>query len=125
MSNHLHEAPRVEQKSGPGSPVGTTMRYEITKRPGVTEVALKGSMCFSDHNAFREIMEAFNVPAGHQMVFNLSNLEYVDSSGLGMFLIADEEAKKKSIRFRLEFPRNDVRRVINLGKLDRIIDIRQ
>jgi len=109
MSDHLHES---------------AMRYEIRKAQGVTEIALKGGMSFSDHRAFQEMMAEFDGPAGHQVVFNLSELEYVDSSGLGMLLIADTKAKKKSLKFRLQSPKADVRRVIDLGKLDRVFDIR-
>ena len=114
--------------SGSDGPVAVSetdaMRYEVRKAPGLTEIALKGRMTFSDHRAFQEMMAEFDAPVGHQLVFNLSKLESVDSSGLGMLLIAGDEAKKKSLQFRIESPKAEVRRVIDLGKLDRVFDIR-
>ncbi len=124
MPTHSQSCSPVDLE-GPAARAGRAeLKYDILKSEGVTEIALKGGLGYPDHRAFMEVMEEFNVPAGHQLVFNLSKLETVDSSGLGMFLIANEEAKKRSLRFRVSHPRYEVLRVINLGKLDRILDVR-
>ncbi|CAK0768960.1 hypothetical protein CCP2SC5_460007 [Azospirillaceae bacterium] len=102
----------------------TGLQYDVSMHGNVTEVSLKGRMCFSDHNIFSKIMSTFDVNPGHQIVFNLSKLDYVDSSGLGMFLIADDEARRKSIKFRIVSPKSEVQRIFALGKLDRILDVK-
>ena len=107
-----------------GAACKAALKFEVQRTEGVTEIAFKGELGYLDHRAFLEVMAEFNAPAGHQLVFNLSKLETVDSSGLGMFLIANEEAEKRSLRFRISHPRSEVLRIINLGKLDRILDVR-
>jgi len=105
---------------------GTTegaMDYRISTAFGVTEIALSGRMTFSDHETFRQVISAFEGPSGHEMVFDLSGLEFVDSSGLGMFLIAREVAEKKRLGFKLKGVRGSVRRVMSLAKFERVIPI--
>jgi anti-anti-sigma factor len=76
-----------------------TMEYSIETGPGITEIALRGRMTFSDHEKFRHVMAAFQGPEGHHMVFDLTGLEFVDSSGLGMLIIARDTAQKKQLEF--------------------------
>ena len=104
-------------------PAHSAMRYKIRKSPGLTEIILEGGMSFSDHEDFQKMMLAFDLPAGDQVVLNLSTLQHVDSSGLGMLLIVGAEAQKKALKLRLVSPRAEVRRVIDLGRLDRVFDI--
>ncbi len=100
-----------------------TLNFRIRQTVGVTEIALSGQMTFVDHHKFRQVMTAFDGPSGHRMVFDLSELESVDSSGLGMFLIARDLAKKKHLALSLRGVRNDVRRSMDLAKFERMIPI--
>ena len=102
---------------------GSAMKFRINSTPGVTEIALSGRMTFSDHDTFRTVMSAFEGPSGHEMVFDLSGLEFVDSSGLGMFLIARDIAEKKRLNFKVKGVQTGVRRVMNLAKFERVIQI--
>lgn len=99
------------------------MHFRINQRVGVTEIALSGRMTFSDHDRFREIMTEFQGPSGHRMVFDLSELEFVDSSGLGMFLIARDVAESKQLGLSLKAPRDEVRRLMDMARFDRVIPI--
>ena len=99
------------------------MDFMIKRTPDVTEIALQGSLSFSDHVGFRSALEALAGPKGHRVVFNLSALKFIDSSGLGMFLIAQEEADKLGLKLSLHRPQSDVKRVMDLAKFDRVIEI--
>lgn len=100
------------------------MEYEVRKQPGVTEFRLKGQMGFSDHVQFKNLMAAFESAEKTRVVFNLDELHAVDSSGLGMFIMAREEATRRGHAFTLERPRSEVKRVMDLAKFDRFFDIR-
>ena len=78
------------------------MQFEIRKDPGVTTVRLKGRLGFSDHAEFRNIIAAFDQSPGGTMVFDLAALEFIDSSGLGMLIIARDEARKRKQEFVIE-----------------------
>jgi len=103
--------------------VNAIMGVRIDTKPGVTEIRLSGRMTFAEHDRFRHVMSALDGPTGHQLVFDLSDLEFVDSSGLGMFLIARDMAQRKRLDFSLKGVRNDVRRIMTLAKFERIIPI--
>ena len=105
-----------------GMAVGA-MGYRINAGAGVTEIALSGRMTFADHDTFRHVISAFDGPSGHEMVFDLSGLEFVDSSGLGMFLIARDVAERKRLSFKLKNVQGDVRRLMSLAKFERVIQI--
>jgi anti-anti-sigma factor len=96
------------------------MEYSIETGPGITEIALRGRMTFSDHEKFRHVMAAFQGPEGHHMVFDLTGLEFVDSSGLGMLIIARDTAQNKQLEFTLRGARDNVRRLMEIAKFNRM-----
>ncbi|MBI1208031.1 MAG: STAS domain-containing protein [Azospirillum sp.] len=100
------------------------MEYEINKRPGITEFRLKGRMGFTDHSQFKDLMSAFGDEDKAHVVFNLDQLNGIDSSGLGMFLIARDEAGKRGLSLSLERPHSEVKRLLELARFDRHFDIR-
>lgn len=99
------------------------MDYKIRTEEGATEIFLSGRMTFADHEKFRNVLSAFEGPHGHQLVFDLSNLEFVDSSGLGMFIIARDTAQKRNLDFRLRGAKDDVKRLITVAKFHRMFTI--
>ena len=100
------------------------MQYEIRSAPGVTTVDIRGRLCFSDHALFREVIAAFDRPAGERLIFDLGALEFIDSSGLGMLIIARDEAKKRQLAFEIENVRAEVKRLMDMARFDRHFTIR-
>jgi len=99
------------------------MEYTIRNQPGFTEILLSGRMTFADHEKFRHVISIFQEEEGHQMVFDLSGLDFVDSSGLGMFIIARDTAHKRKLKFVLRGARDDVKRLITVAKFHKMFDI--
>ncbi|RJF82123.1 anti-sigma factor antagonist [Azospirillum cavernae] len=99
------------------------MDFTVTDAHDSTEIRLHGRMTFSDHDTFRSVIAAFERPAGHRMVFDLSGLDFVDSSGLGMFIIARDTAQKKKLDFAMRGARDEVQRLITLAKLHKVFTI--
>ncbi len=99
------------------------MEYKIKTGQGQTEVFLSGRMTFADHEKFRHVIAAFEGPLGHQMVFDLDGLDFVDSSGLGMFIIARDTALKRNLEFKIRGARDDVKRLITVAKFHKMFDI--
>ena len=100
------------------------MQYDVLKTSDTTTIGLKGRMCFSDHALFREIIEAFDQPAGDHMILDMGGLEFLDSSGLGMLLIARDEAKKRQLELVIQKVPASVRRVMDMARFDRHFTIR-
>ena len=101
------------------------MHYEILKAPKVTTIGLKGRMGFADHAVFRDVIRAFDLPPGESVVFDMGGLEFIDSSGLGMLIIARDEAKKRQLEFVIKDVRSDVKRLMDMAKFDRFFTILQ
>jgi len=99
------------------------MDFTVRNAPASTEVLLSGRMTFADHETFRNVMTVFDRPAGHKMVFDLSKLDFVDSSGLGMFIIARDTAQKKKLDFAIRGARDEVRRLITVAKFHKMFNI--
>lgn len=99
------------------------MDFTVLDSQDSTEIRLLGHMTFSDHDTFRSVIANFERPAGHRMVFDLSGLDFVDSSGLGMFIIARDTARKKDLDFAMRGARDDVQRLITVAKLHKMFTI--
>ncbi len=99
------------------------MDFSIRNTPASTEILLSGRMTFADHETFRTIIGHFDRPAGQRIVFDLSKLDFVDSSGLGMFIIARDTARAKKLDFALRGARDEVRRLITVTKFHMTFNI--
>lgn len=99
------------------------MEFAVRNTPASTEISLSGRMTFADHDSFRDVIAAFDRPAGHKMVFDLSKLEFVDSSGLGMFIIARDTAQKKNLDFAIRGARDEVLRLMTVARFHKMFNI--
>ncbi|MCX8500514.1 MAG: STAS domain-containing protein [Alphaproteobacteria bacterium] len=99
------------------------MQYEIMQTDATIEVQLQGRMEFTDHKVFRDLISQLSEPSGKNLVFNLAGLDFIDSSGLGMLIIANNVARQNRVEFRLMRPRDGVRRVLEVAKFQTIAPI--
>jgi HptB-dependent secretion and biofilm anti anti-sigma factor len=99
------------------------MDYKIEDGPDETVFRLAGRMTFADHDGFREILSQAEDRQGRRVVFDLSGLDFVDSSGLGMFIIARDMALKRDRGFLLRGARGEVRSLIAVAKFHKMFDI--
>ncbi len=88
-----------------------------------TEVRLTGRLEFTDHDRLRDIVELVEHPGTRRFIVALSELEFIDSAGLGMLLILQEEAEQRNVKMIVRGARGDVKRSIDLARLDEIITI--
>ncbi|HEY0833183.1 MAG TPA: STAS domain-containing protein [Azospirillum sp.] len=91
--------------------------------PDAVEARLTGRLEFTDHDRLRDIVALIGKAAGKRFVLDLSGLEFIDSAGLGMLLILQEEADGRNVPMTVRGPRGDVRRSIDLAQLGDILAI--
>lgn len=103
------------------------MDYQVNRTGDVMKVSLAGRLEFADHMKFREIVRAFESAfedhSGGRVVLDLSRLEFLDSSGLGMFVIARNGAKRLGLSFVIQGAGHEVRRILDLSKFDQIAEL--
>lgn len=62
-------------------------------------VSFEGKFTFAQHEAFREILEQLKAPSLKQMILQVKHVEFIDSAGMGMLLLAKDEAEKHNKQF--------------------------
>ncbi len=101
------------------------MDYGINTAGEETVVDLRGRLTFNDHAEFRELITEMVGSKKTRQVIELSSLEFVDSAGLGMLLIAREELSGANAELVLRNPQGQVKRVLTVARLAQIIKIEE
>jgi HptB-dependent secretion and biofilm anti anti-sigma factor len=101
------------------------MDYQIDQFDAELVAALRGRLTFNDHAAFGRLIETMAATGKARQVLDLNRLEFVDSAGLGMFLIARDELRDRGATLCLRAPRGEVRRVLSMARLAQIITIEE
>ncbi len=99
------------------------MDFQVRVTPGTVEVRLSGRLEFTDHDRLPEIVALLNEQGARRMVLDMSDLNFIDSAGLGMLLILQDEAEQRNIKLIVQKAGGDVRRSIELARLNEIITI--
>ena len=89
---------------------------------GVHRLRLLGEFDLAGANAFRE--EIARIEAGHpeQVVIDMSDLEFMDSTGLRLLLETDLRHRSNSGRVRYVRPAGEVARLLELTRVDERLD---
>lgn len=99
------------------------MEFQSRTVADAIEARLKGRLEFTDHDRLRDIVALLDAPEIRRFVVDVSGLDFIDSAGLGMLLILQEEAEQKNVKLVVRGPRNDVKRSIDLAKIGEIVAI--
>ncbi|NYZ15262.1 STAS domain-containing protein [Azospirillum sp. RWY-5-1] len=99
------------------------MDFESSTSSDGIEARLRGRLEFTDHDRLRDIVRLLESDGIKRMVIDLKDLEFIDSAGLGMLLIMQEEAEQRNVKLIVRGPRNDVKRSIDLARISEIITI--
>ena len=97
------------------------MEFKTIRTDAVPEIRLSGRMEFTDHDRLVEIVTQLQDLGGSRIVLDLSGLEFIDSAGLGMLLILQEEAESRNTKLIVRGAAGDVKRSIELARLSEII----
>ena len=99
------------------------MRVETTINADIFEAKLIDQMMFSDHGAFRSLLKEISQSGAKKCIFNLSGLTSIDSSGLGMFMIALDEARNSHWTLTIKSPQGHVKLLLVPGRFDKLLNI--
>jgi anti-anti-sigma factor len=88
-----------------------------------TTFQLKGGLTFSDHTLFRTVLTAITDEKLQSISIDLANLDYIDSAGLGMLLLAREMAQEANVSLTLAHPRNQVKKMFDISQFENLFNI--
>ncbi|WP_431858362.1 STAS domain-containing protein [Azospirillum sp.] len=99
------------------------MDYGIDVKEQEAVVQLKGRLTFNDHAKLRALIREMLQNKAKRQVLDLSTLEFVDSAGIGMLLIAREEMANVDKQLVLRAATGQVKRVLTVAQLNKIVAI--
>ncbi|MCW2237992.1 STAS domain-containing protein [Azospirillum canadense] len=99
------------------------MDYGIEDKDQETVVRLRGRLTFNDHAKLRALIREMLQTKAKRQVLDLSALEFVDSAGIGMLLIAREEMSNVDKLLILRAAAGQVKRVLTVAQLNKIVAI--
>jgi HptB-dependent secretion and biofilm anti anti-sigma factor len=88
-------------------------------------VSMSGEFTFTDHAQFKTLVTRLFETKDAPVVIDLSKLEFIDSAGLGMLLLARDEAKKTNRSLVLRGPSGQVKRMFGVTKFDTLFDVQE
>lgn len=101
------------------------MDYGVVEKAGVKEIQLKGRLTFADNKAFKEVVSSVEEHNGDACVFDLVELEYIDSAGLGMLILARDAAANNSQDLRLRGAQGQVQQMLRISKFETFMTIEE
>jgi anti-sigma B factor antagonist len=105
----------------------TNMALKITNREveGVSVVTLDGRIVLGEEsNALREKLKSLIAEGKKQIVLNMDNIKYIDSSGLGILVAVHCSAKTQGASLRLCHLGSKFQEVLQITKLLTVFEVR-
>jgi anti-anti-sigma factor len=93
------------------------MEHTFDAGGGGLAIRISGRMTHADYKGFRDILAHINQDKPSRIVFDLTRVEFVDSSALGMLLIVRDAAVQDSREVVLQGATGQVLKLIDIGKL--------
>lgn len=99
------------------------MEYSVEESDSKFAARLSGELSFVDHQRFRDLLDKMKASKKRVVVLNVRGVSSIDSAGIGMLLIAAEQAKMNSQSFSVDKPSGQVEKILDLSNLDKVFDI--
>lgn len=99
------------------------MKHTLTTEEGVTVVALKGDIDVSRAPALRDLLGQIMDGGSTRILLDLSDVDFLDSSGLGLLVTAHRKASEHGWAFGVASAGSAVTRVFELTRTTRMLNI--
>ena len=91
------------------------MNYTINQSGNACTVVVNGDLKASEQGAFKALMEEIETANAGSFRIDLSQVSHIDSTGLGLLLMFNDMAKKKSASVSLVNPTVSARHAFELA----------
>jgi HptB-dependent secretion and biofilm anti anti-sigma factor len=99
------------------------MDINILEADGATTIALKGRFDFQAHQRFRTAIDGLLKNGKARLRVDLAEVNFIDSSALGMLLLARENCEKAGGSVVLDRPQEYVNKVLKLCHFDQLFQV--
>jgi anti-anti-sigma factor len=107
-------------------PPGALFEIEVSSADDeVKVVALRGELDFDEAPAFGRVLEELRTDGAQKVVVDLSELTFIDSSGISVLVTSARAASAERGTLVLASPNAHVRRVFDIVKLSDLVAIEE
>lgn len=100
------------------------MQTNVTNAGGRSVIRLQGRFDFNAHRDFREAIDASLADASsREVMVDLADVDYLDSSALGMLLMLRDKAKTSGKTVCLANAKGSVRQVLDIANFGKLFPI--
>ncbi|MCP5361810.1 MAG: STAS domain-containing protein [Hyphomicrobiales bacterium] len=99
------------------------MQFSINKEASNLTFKITGKFTFADHERFKEMLKLLQKESYTGVTINMEDVDFIDSSAMGMLLIAREEAQKRDVKIVLLRPRESIQKMFKVAKFDTLFSI--
>jgi anti-anti-sigma factor len=97
------------------------MNYTVRDENGIREVDLMGQLTFDATESFREVIDSLERDHVKTCLLNMNGLDFIDSAGLGLLVLAHASAGRAGIPLSMRHPHGQVREMIEIAEFHTII----
>lgn len=102
-----------------------TMQIKVNVNGDTATLSMNGRFDFNSHREFRAASEeALNAQGIGQIDIDMDNVEYLDSSALGMLLLMREKANNANRKLALTNCKGIVQQVLEVANFSKLFTIR-
>lgn len=99
------------------------MKYRTSESNGVLRVALEGQLNFAANEEFQGLLDQLVKAAPRQVILEMGALTGIDSVGLGLLYIAQEDLGGVGAKLTLASPKDNVARLLELTEAAKTFEI--
>lgn len=99
------------------------MDYRRVNSGDVVELRLSGRFTFQDNGKFREMTTECMDGKAKRIVMDFGQMEFIDSAGLGMLLVARSLAQEKNVDLTLSGAKGQVERMFSISKFSTLFNV--
>ncbi|WP_404425916.1 STAS domain-containing protein [Thalassospira australica] len=99
------------------------MNYTTEQSGDTIKVELNGRFTFGDHSGFRKLIDEIRSQSAEVQILDLSGVEFIDSAGLGMLLLARDEGEKARATVILKGAQGQVKRMLEVARFDTLFKL--
>ncbi|WP_073954811.1 STAS domain-containing protein [Thalassospira sp. TSL5-1] len=99
------------------------MIYKTQQNDTAVIIEMSERFTFSDHTVFRKLIDELSGLNSLTRIFDLSGIEFIDSAGLGMLLLARDEAEKNQATIILRGAKGQVKRMLEVARFDTLFQM--
>ena len=98
------------------------MSYKVTEEGNIATVHLDGEIDMDVTEKAKEVIFP-HIDAGKEVHLNLSNVQYMDSSGISVLIESHQQALEKGNKVIVKEVSKSVLKVIMMAKLEQILNL--